>query len=289
VPLLFDYPGSKAYLTARLLPLVPDHDHYVSVFGGSAADVLGKPRSRRETYNDLDADLARLFRLVRSPAAVAALCRRVEATPYSRAEYEDALRRLRSGRLDGVEWAMAYLTVARQKRLSTSAALAAPSEWSCSGAGNGRARSWARLPDKLPRIAARLRGVGVECGGWEEVLRRHDGPRTHFYLDPPYLPATRTSPRLYRHEMTEADHRRLLRAITELRGTAMISGYPSRLYRDALAGWRAVQFPTSCYMSLRVRKPPREEVVWMNYDDRGRRVPAGSDFPCSFSLEEFDR
>lgn len=279
VPLLFNYPGSKAGSMPRLLPLIPDHDHYVSVFGGSAADILGKPRSRRETYNDRDEDLARLFRFVQSPAAAGDLCRRLEVMPYSRALYEAALRRLRAGGLDGVEWAITYLTVARQKRLSTSAALATASERSSSGVGNGRARPWARLPGKLRQVAARLRGVAVECGGWEGVLARYDGPGTHFYLDPPHLPSTRASPRLYRHEMIEDDHRRLLAAAARLRGTVMISGYPSRLYRDALAGWREVRFRTSCFIAGWTAKPPREEVVWMNYDDRGRRLPAGPIFP----------
>lgn len=41
----------------RLIGIFPNHDHYVSVFGGSGADILGKPRSRLESYNDLDGHL----------------------------------------------------------------------------------------------------------------------------------------------------------------------------------------------------------------------------------------
>ena len=57
------------------------------------------------------------------------------------------------------------------------------------------------------------------------------------YADPPYLPETRVRKKLYKHEMTVADHVELLRVLRSLRCRVMLSGYASKLYDDALAGW----------------------------------------------------
>jgi DNA adenine methylase len=56
------------------------------------------------------------------------------------------------------------------------------------------------------------------------------------YCDPPYL-STRSKLNLYRYEMSDADHRRFLRAACRLRCPVMISGYRCDLYMDRLAGW----------------------------------------------------
>lgn len=65
---------------------------------------------------------------------------------------------------------------------------------------------------------------------------------TLVYCDPPYLMATRSGRRLYAHEMSDVDHRRLLRAIRKLRCMVMISGYWSSLYATSLPGWNSIQF-----------------------------------------------
>jgi site-specific DNA-adenine methylase len=44
---------------------------------------------------------------------------------------------------------------------------------------------------------------------------------TLFYLDPPYLHATRTAQDVYAHEMSDEDHERLLETITSLEGIVL--------------------------------------------------------------------
>ena len=43
-----------------------------------------------------------------------------------------------------------------------------------------------------------------------EVIQSQEGPKTLFYLDPPYLPETRSSPDVYGIEMSTEDHVELL-------------------------------------------------------------------------------
>jgi DNA adenine methylase len=83
------------------------------------------------------------------------------------------------------------------------------------------------------------------------------------YLDPPYLMETRLQHRpIYRYEMTEADHVRLLALIRELPCMVMISGYWSELYASELAGWRTISFQAVTHGGSLAT-----EWLWMNYPE----------------------
>jgi site-specific DNA-adenine methylase len=81
------------------------------------------------------------------------------------------------------------------------------------------------------------------------------------YCDPPYVMSTK-SRKLYKYELPDREHRRLLRCIRELtpRARIIISGYDSRMYREALVGWNSLQFP-SMTRGGRVKT----EYVWYNF------------------------
>ena len=57
------------------------------------------------------------------------------------------------------------------------------------------------------------------------------------YSDPPYLHATRRSARRYRFDYEEVDHVALLDLLKDLPCQVMVSGHPSALYDEMLAGW----------------------------------------------------
>jgi hypothetical protein len=62
------------------------------------------------------------------------------------------------------------------------------------------------------------------------------------YCDPPYLSTTRRDPDVYRFEMDEREHRRLLDTIRALPCLVMVSGYWSPLYAERLADWHSLQY-----------------------------------------------
>jgi DNA adenine methylase len=84
--------------------------------------------------------------------------------------------------------------------------------------------------------------------------------RTFVFIDPPYPMGTRTSGPMYRHEMTDADHARLLEVAKRLPCMAMICSYPSQAYADALRGWRSFK-----YTSVARSGEKRTEIAWCNY------------------------
>jgi len=80
--------GGKARLAPAIIAQFPPHRAYVELFGGSGAVLLAKPRSRIETYNDLDGGLVNLFRVLRNEDTFELLARALSFTPYSRVEFD---------------------------------------------------------------------------------------------------------------------------------------------------------------------------------------------------------
>jgi DNA adenine methylase len=80
------------------------------------------------------------------------------------------------------------------------------------------------------------------------------------YCDPPYLHSTRNSLDLYRYELSEADHSRLLAIIKTLPCMVLISGYYSTLYADALRSWN-----TASFQAITRGGTIATEWLWYNY------------------------
>lgn len=96
------------------------------------------------------------------------------------------------------------------------------------------------------------------------------------YVDPPYLPETRTGNARYRFEYSVGDHERLLSCLVNLPDnvSVILSGYPSQLYDERLTGWRSKEFQAM------TRGGVRTEKIWMNYQE-GRAYShafAGKDY-----------
>lgn len=109
-----------------------------------------------------------------------------------------------------------------------------------------------------------IEGVEIHQGDCIAFLEAFDwasAGRVVLYADPPYLLSTRTSAWRYRHDYTVDDHLGLLALLKSLPANVrvMVSGYPSTLYDDQLAGWRAIEFQVS------TRGGPRTERLWMNF------------------------
>jgi len=86
-------------------------------------------------------------------------------------------------------------------------------------------------------------------------------PMDLIYCDPPYLMETRSSGRLYKHEMSDAQHAELLATILDLPCRVMISGYWSEMYADALQGWRSINFEAM------TRGGMATEWLWFNFPE----------------------
>lgn len=264
--------GGKFRLAPRVLAFFPRHRIYVEPFGGAGSVLLQKERAYAEVYNDLDDWVVNLFRVLRDPVTAAQLIDALKLTPFARAEFVAACEPTN----DPIEMARRLVVRAfmgfgsnAHSNSPTSAKTGFRSTGfraNSSRSGTTPAHDWANYPDALPAIVARLRGVVIEHRDAFQVMAQHDGEDTLHYLDPPYLPETRSPAnkydlkhRMYRHELTRGDHVRLLDFVRTQQGMVVLSGYPSDLYDHALSDWRREEIKAFADGAR-----PRIEVLWIN-------------------------
>ena len=260
---LIRYHGGKFRLAHWVIAQMPNHTCYTEAFGGAAGVLLQKPRAYAEVYNDLDGDIVNLFRVLRDSELRDQLIEQLVLTPYSREEFENA-------------WSMATTEVERARRTIIRAQMGFGSAGATKGITGfridtkrqyGTAQSlWATYPEHLQVIGQRLSSVLIENRPAVQVLKDHDASTTLHYVDPPYVHDTRYSGakagKIYRHEMNDDDHMKLLKTLLELEGMVMLSGYPSELYDDVLKGWNRVE--TKARISAGRGTDTRTECLWIN-------------------------
>lgn len=259
--------GALRCHASRISELLPPHDRYAEPFAGSAAVLFSKPASEMECINDLHPDLVNFWRVLQRPRSRRRLIERVEMTPYSRAIFEDCFSAVRDGGGDALRRAWAFVVTCNQSRNGHAGR---KSHWSYNnGNASGNAHAWARLSARLEQAGRRLRGVRIESLSYEAILRRYNSPNAVLLLDPPYLPAVRFSPKVYRHEFTPDDHGRLLRLVRRSKAKVIVCGYASRMYAEALAGWTRIEIKSRSFARPGAngeRRPVRTLVLWMNFE-----------------------
>lgn len=267
--------GGKSRMVNKLLPMLPEHRVYVEPFGGGGSLLLGKEPSPVEVYNDLDSGLVNFFRVLRDPALVGQLIFKASATPYSREEYSHCLATWESCE-DPVERAYRWFVVSR---FSFGGIFG--NSWGSSVSASTRgmaqvASSWLSAVQRLEIVHQRIMRIQVDNQDFRKVIPRYDTPNTLFYVDPPYVPATRKGGK-YRHEMSLDDHRALVDLLLALKGMALLSGYEHAVYRPLeKAGWKKRSWQTVCCVAGRTRhnglqgkgqakaKQSRTECVWIS-------------------------
>ncbi len=266
---LLRWHGGKWVLAPWIIASFPEHSCYVEPYGGAASVLLRKPRSYSEVYNDLDEILINLFRVLRDGHTAARLIDQLKLTPFARDEFNGAY----APDNDPVE--VARRTIVRSfmgfGSDSTSGHYRTGFRSNATRMGTTPARDWVNYPDALAAIVDRLAGVTIENRPAIEVMLRYDTPSTLHYVDPPYMPETRSAGNrrrcgpgseawhVYAHELSTDDHGELLATLCSLKGMVALSGYASPLYDDALDGWQRMTRATYADGAS-----PRTEVLWLN-------------------------
>ena len=171
---------------------------------------------------------------------------------------------------DPVRNAWAFLVASHQGMCIVHAALQRPSHFSRLVKPYS-AESWLSLPDSLDKAARRFRAVQVTNDPWKKIIATFDARRTVFFCDPPYPPTTVTR-QFYPWEMTIEEHDTFLLRLQDIEGFAIVCSYDNPLYRERLQKWRLHTYPTRERLTIQGFRNPREELVWLNYDEQGRRL-----------------
>ena len=119
-------------------------------------------------------------------------------------------------------------------------------------------------------IHDRFRKVQIDNLDGLDCISQYDSPTTVFYVDPDYPDASRG---IYKHEMTDSYHVKLLELIFKSEGFFAVSGYHNILYDkqnwDDCHTWtvhgsaKSVAGTGGYKSSINEERSPNTEVLWI--------------------------
>lgn len=265
----FAYFGGKSAMIHNLLPLLPPHEVYVDVCGGSGALLFAKDAAELEVFNDADSALVNFFRVLRDREQCAELVQLLDLSPFSREDYLFCRIHYNDSD-DDIERARRWYIAAQQ----AFSGHFGRSGWKQSKTTSGHAvKSFRHNVERFSQFTDRMRYVQIENLSFERIIHDYDAEDVLFYVDPPYVPETRRDGG-YRHEMTVEQHRHLLQIITTCKGMVILSGYDNPLYRSFLGDWQLHQFEVTAHSVAKtkatglqgkgaMKEQTRTESVWI--------------------------
>lgn len=251
------YFGGKWLLAPWIIEHFPRHRVYVEPFGGAASVLMRKARAYSEVYNDLDGEIVNVFRVFRNPVLAVELERMLRLTPYAREEFDGSYK----ATSDPVEGARRTIIRSFMGFGSNATNPDAVTGFRANALRYGTTPSmdWANYPDEVRAFHERLQGVTIENRDAFEVMAQQDTPETLHFVDPPYVPETRSERHAYRCEMDNAGHERLLDFLKfAVKGMVVLAGYDNALYRARL-DWHRVEREAHADGAR-----DRVEVLWLN-------------------------
>lgn len=249
---LLKYLGSKWKVSDWIISHFPEHKVYLEPFFGTGAVFFKKQPSYIETINDIDGEIVNLFRVCRdSPDELAQL---IEFTPFSREEFQNCYE----SSDDPIERARRTLVRYHQSFGSTNSSKNSWRNVQMSG-GPRTATMWNYIPDSIMACCKRLKDAQIECMDAITLIERYNHKDTLIYCDPPYLRELRKK-YMYKHEMDDEGHIRLLQTLLKSKSKVIISGYDNELYNEYLSDWDTDYKDTVIQMGKK-----RTEKIWMNF------------------------
>jgi len=279
----FQWAGGKGRVARWIVQYVPAGRIYVEPFAGAASVFWHLPSSFPvEVLNDVDGDIANLYRVLQDRAKFEELAHRLIFTPYARAEFERALQVLKDPNATDIDRAWAFFV--KQNQGFGGIPNTTRGNWgrTITQVTNNMAETTSKWRSRLKLLNLwheRLSRVQIDCTDGLACIKYWDTPDTVFYIDPPYVPDTRKTLRLYKNEPDLGYHKRLVETILAAKGKILLSCYDHPVYFPlAKAGWHRLTKETVCHMVGRIRgsklqglgavktHAPRTETLYLNFD-----------------------
>lgn len=196
------YHGGKHYLANDIVSLMPPHLHYVEpYFGGGAVLFAKSTEGVSKVANDINGDLMNFWRVLQDKKSFTEFRRRAEVTPFSEPQWEEAKEALaqesNGKRKVSIDRAVSSFVLCRQSMAGRCKEFTPLSKHRTRRGMNEQASAWINSVEGLLAVHQRLRRVVVLNRPAVEVIKTHDSPTTLFYLDPTYLPETRSSKHVF--------------------------------------------------------------------------------------------
>lgn len=242
--------------------------HRVIPFAGGLGEFWGwNDDGISEVINDIDREIVNFYSVLKDPKLFTEFQIQASLTPFSRVVFNAAQININPGAMFSVDNALKTFVKCRQSMAAAGRSFAPTCVNRTRSGMNANVSAYISAVDGLYDVHLRLRRVLVENLDFRVILLKNDGASTLFYLDPPYLPTTRQSKKLYQHEMTEQDHKEMLDIITAsgFKSKVMLSGYTNDLYNGRLSAWNRFEKTLPNQMSAASTKDKEIEVIWYNF------------------------
>ena len=267
----FRWYGGKIRMLEKLEALIPEHKIYLEPFVGSGALALNHIRSPVDIVNDLDGNIANLFRVMADREMGKELISRLLNVPYDRKLFNVVREEQKNNFIgyNSIEKAvLTYIMISQSFNATRS---------SFSKGGYASTELYHQdLLNNLPKVYERLEHVKIFNVDALDLLSCYvDNGEVFAFLDPPYRHDLRgkNANRVYKCEMSETQQIKLLKIIRNSTAKILLCGYKVErgidLYDVYLLpyGWK-------CYKLMDVpksaqRKSTKEiatEFVWCNYE-----------------------
>lgn len=251
---LLRYHGGKWQLAQWIISFFPEHRTYVEPFGGAASVLLLKDRSHSEVYNDLDHEIVNLFKVMRDNGDQ--LQKLVRLTPFARDEFVQSYEPT----ADPIEQARRTIVRSFMGFSSSWRINATGFRYKSRLNGTGPANDWKNYSLSIQKLIERLSGVVIENQDALKVIQSQQFEDTLYYVDPPYVFATRDSGSDYAFEYNDDQHRELAECLKSIQGMVFLSGYKSKLYEELYLEWHCVKKKAYADGARH-----RTECLWMNH------------------------
>lgn len=251
--------GGKFYIRKWILSFFPeDYEQYVESFCGGCSVLLGKSKSPIEVINDKDISLYTMYKAVKEEPEN--LKNTLRKTEYSLETFE-CYKNLETE--DMVSLAAKEIILRRMSRGGMKKHFATSNRMR--GGRMGDLNAWENFKSEMDEIFSRFEDVIVENKEAISIIQKYDNNKTVHYVDPTYLPSTRTVSKVYSHEMSEKDHESLAETLNCVKGKVILSGYYSPLYNKIYKGWNFYSKEMPNHSSQGKSKERRLECLWMNF------------------------
>jgi len=245
-------------MVKHILPLLPEHKHYIEPFFGGGAVFFSKEPSQMETINDISDFVITFFRQVKSNFSE--LKTVIDGTAHSRSEYMRAMSIYKNSMFfPDISKAWAFYIATQMGSLSHIGS------WYSSTTSNRYKCIRRKINNFSKEYAERLAQAQIECKDAVEVIKQRDTPDSFFFIDPPYL----NSNQGHYNGYTETDYKRLLEALQTIKGKFLLCGYPSDMLNTYLAAnptWNTLSFEKhNCGAAFNGNTASKNEIIIKNY------------------------
>lgn len=269
---LLRYFGGKWQMRHWIISHFPTHRFYAEPYCGAASVLLGKaPALGGEIINDLNRQTVNLFRVMQDAGQSAELLRRLDWTPFAKAEFELAMLAAECP----VESAR-RMVVRSFMGIELSGTKGTRTGFRMGNVDLGRlgvddkrtfrncARDWWNWKEALPLIRERLGKVMIYEREALDFIDLMGTPECLLYVDPPYHLDTRSRGHRgsrYAVDCTAEHHAGLIARLLASPAMIVLSGYPHASYTPLIAaGWRYVTRDSRANMS----NARRTECLWIS-------------------------